>query len=113
MGLFSDEREFRNSGRFFSLAFVKSDYRLVIVSFNLKQTEETIMILSSSSNQPCHADWHFLIEGPPDTPYEGGWYVGKLRFSVGDSISTVNPLIYTASSSLYTLLMTQLKAVIG
>lgn len=25
-------------------------------------------------------EWHFLIEGPPDTPYAGGWYIGKLRF---------------------------------
>ncbi|CAE8706135.1 unnamed protein product [Polarella glacialis] len=23
--------------------------------------------------------WHFLIQGPPDTPYEGGWYWGKLE----------------------------------
>ncbi|KAK9832589.1 hypothetical protein WJX81_001878 [Elliptochloris bilobata] len=25
-------------------------------------------------------EWHFLIEGPPDTPYAGGFYIGKLRF---------------------------------
>eukprot|EP00271_Cylindrocystis_brebissonii_P018988 TRINITY_DN5576_c0_g1_i2.p1 TRINITY_DN5576_c0_g1~~TRINITY_DN5576_c0_g1_i2.p1 ORF type:complete len:679 (+),score=155.55 TRINITY_DN5576_c0_g1_i2:195-2231(+) len=25
-------------------------------------------------------DWHYLLQGPPDTPYEGGWYIGKLRF---------------------------------
>ncbi|KAL0023061.1 hypothetical protein WJX79_006834 [Trebouxia sp. C0005] len=25
-------------------------------------------------------EWHFLLEGPPDTPYAGGWYIGKLRF---------------------------------
>jgi len=24
--------------------------------------------------------WHFLMRGPPDTPYEGGWYVGRVRF---------------------------------
>jgi len=22
--------------------------------------------------------WHFLLQGPPDTPYEGGWYWGRL-----------------------------------
>ncbi|CAI6005751.1 unnamed protein product [Closterium sp. NIES-64] len=25
-------------------------------------------------------EWHFLLEGPPDTPFQGGWYVAKLRF---------------------------------
>jgi len=24
--------------------------------------------------------WSYLLEGPPDTPYEGGWYWGRLRF---------------------------------
>ena len=31
------------------------------------------------------AEWHFLLEGPPDTPYAGGWYIGKLRFPVSAS----------------------------
>jgi hypothetical protein len=26
--------------------------------------------------------WHYLLQGPPDTPYEGGWYIGKLKFPV-------------------------------
>lgn len=25
-------------------------------------------------------EWFFLIEGPPDSVYAGGWYVGRLRF---------------------------------
>mmetsp|Transcript_41693 Transcript_41693/g.75719 ORF Transcript_41693/g.75719 Transcript_41693/m.75719 type:complete len:257 (-) Transcript_41693:98-868(-) len=25
-------------------------------------------------------NWSYLLEGPPDTPYEGGWYWGRLRF---------------------------------
>ena len=24
--------------------------------------------------------WLFLMRGPPDTPYAGGFYVGKVRF---------------------------------
>jgi len=24
--------------------------------------------------------WSYLLEGPPDTPYEGGWYWGRLKF---------------------------------
>lgn len=31
-------------------------------------------------NQNNILEWHFLFEGPPDTPYEGGWYVAKLKF---------------------------------
>ncbi|CAI5998202.1 unnamed protein product [Closterium sp. NIES-65] len=31
-------------------------------------------------NERNMLEWHFLLEGPPDTPYEGGWYVAKLRF---------------------------------
>jgi ubiquitin-conjugating enzyme E2 J2 len=27
--------------------------------------------------------WYFVIEGPPDTPYAGGIYMGKLRFPDG------------------------------
>ncbi|CAI5514408.1 unnamed protein product [Closterium sp. Naga37s-1] len=25
-------------------------------------------------------DWHFVLEGSPGTPYENGWYHGRLRF---------------------------------
>lgn len=25
-------------------------------------------------------EWHFVLKGPPDTPYEGGCYHGKLNF---------------------------------
>ncbi|KAL0054737.1 hypothetical protein WJX82_001708 [Trebouxia sp. C0006] len=31
-------------------------------------------------NERNMLEWHFLLEGPPDTPYAGGWYIGKLRF---------------------------------
>lgn len=24
--------------------------------------------------------WHYLLQGPPDTVFEGGWYWGRLRF---------------------------------
>ena len=24
--------------------------------------------------------WHFLMQGPDDTPYEGGVYIGRIRF---------------------------------
>ena len=34
------------------------------------------------SPELCPAEWHFLLEGPPETPYEEGWYIGKLRFPV-------------------------------
>ena len=25
-------------------------------------------------------DWHILCEGAPNSPYEGGWYVMRIRF---------------------------------
>lgn len=25
-------------------------------------------------------EWHYVIEGPPDSPYEGGMYHGVLKF---------------------------------
>mmetsp|Transcript_65141 Transcript_65141/g.146946 ORF Transcript_65141/g.146946 Transcript_65141/m.146946 type:complete len:286 (-) Transcript_65141:175-1032(-) len=25
-------------------------------------------------------NWSYMLEGPPDTPYAGGWYWGKLKF---------------------------------
>eukprot|EP00899_Mesostigma_viride_P012251 jgi/Mesvir1/21026/Mv08077-RA.1 len=31
-------------------------------------------------NESNMLEWHFLIQGPPDTPYEGGWYIGKIKF---------------------------------
>jgi len=24
--------------------------------------------------------WSYLLEGPPNTPYAGGWYWGRLKF---------------------------------
>ena len=26
-------------------------------------------------------DWHILLEGPPSSPYEGGWYVMRIKFT--------------------------------
>merc|ERR1712159_135547 len=25
-------------------------------------------------------DWYILLEGPPSSPYEGGWYVMRIKF---------------------------------
>lgn len=33
-------------------------------------------------NERNMLEWHYLLQGPPDTPYDGGWYVGKLRYPV-------------------------------
>ena len=43
------------------------------------------MLLPSSTwqvyvNERNILEWHFLLEGPPGTPYEGGWYIGRLKF---------------------------------
>ncbi|KAK9798128.1 hypothetical protein WJX73_003718 [Symbiochloris irregularis] len=33
-----------------------------------------------SVNEANILEWHFLFEGPPDSPFLGGFYVGKLIF---------------------------------
>ncbi len=33
-------------------------------------------------NEANICEWHYLIEGPPGSAYEGGWYIGKLKFPV-------------------------------
>ncbi|GAQ79341.1 ubiquitin-conjugating enzyme [Klebsormidium nitens] len=47
-------------------------------------------------NESDMLTWHFLVEGPPQTPYDGGWYIGKLRFEpdypfAPPAISVVTP----------------------
>ena len=32
------------------------------------------------SQPQTHQEWHLLMEGCPDTPYQGGWYIAKLKF---------------------------------
>ena len=31
-------------------------------------------------NENNMLEWHFLFQGPHGTPYEGGWYVSKVKF---------------------------------
>ena len=37
-------------------------------------------------------EWHYVLQGPPDSPYEGGLYHGKLRFP--DDFPFKPPAIY-------------------
>jgi ubiquitin-conjugating enzyme E2 J2 len=41
--------------------------------------------------------WSFLLEGPEDTPYEGGWYWGRLRFPKDYPFAPPSILMVTAS----------------
>ena len=36
--------------------------------------------LSVAVNDQNFFLWSYLLEGPPNTPYEGGWYWGRLKF---------------------------------
>merc|ERR1712168_1006923 len=42
-------------------------------------------------------NWHYLITGPPDTPYEGGVYHGLLKFPKEYPFKPPSILIYTPS----------------
>jgi len=41
--------------------------------------------------------WHYLLEGPPDTPYEGGWYWGRLKFPKNYPFAPPSILMVTPS----------------
>lgn len=41
--------------------------------------------------------WSFLLEGPEDTPYDGGWYWGRLRFPKDYPFAPPSILMVTAS----------------
>ena len=42
-------------------------------------------------------DWHFLMQGPHATPYEGGWYVARLKFP--DAYPFKPPDVYVLTPS--------------
>ncbi|KAJ1478354.1 ubiquitin-conjugating enzyme/RWD-like protein [Baffinella frigidus] len=42
-----------------------------------KEPPSNIQVAVQESNM---LEWHYLLEGPDDTPYAGGWYHGKLKF---------------------------------
>lgn len=41
--------------------------------------------------------WHYLLEGPPDTPYDGGWYWGRVRFPPNYPFAPPSILMLTPS----------------
>eukprot|EP01062_Namystynia_karyoxenos_P014813 TRINITY_DN15350_c1_g1_i1.p1 TRINITY_DN15350_c1_g1~~TRINITY_DN15350_c1_g1_i1.p1 ORF type:complete len:395 (+),score=125.79 TRINITY_DN15350_c1_g1_i1:89-1273(+) len=42
-------------------------------------------------------DWDYLLEGPPDTPYQGGWYHGRVRFPPGYPHAPPEIVMFTES----------------
>ena len=42
-------------------------------------------------------EWHYLLEGPDDTPYAGGWYHGKLKFTPEYPFKPPGILMFTPS----------------
>jgi hypothetical protein len=42
-------------------------------------------------------DFYALCQGPDDTPYEGGWYIAKLRFPVRRVCDGHCPVFYKLS----------------
>lgn len=39
-----------------------------------------VQSISTTPNESNLLEWHYVIEGPKDSPYEGGYYHGILRF---------------------------------
>ena len=48
-------------------------------------------------NEKNITDWHFVIQGPADSPYSGGWYVGHVRFP--DDYPFKPPSLYMVTPS--------------
>eukprot|EP00933_Yihiella_yeosuensis_P047611 TRINITY_DN43486_c0_g1_i1.p1 TRINITY_DN43486_c0_g1~~TRINITY_DN43486_c0_g1_i1.p1 ORF type:complete len:196 (+),score=46.83 TRINITY_DN43486_c0_g1_i1:59-646(+) len=46
--------------------------------------------------------WDYLLEGPPDTPYAGGWYWGRLKFPPDYPFRPPGILIFTPSGRFQT-----------
>ena len=42
-------------------------------------------------------EWHYVIEGTSDTPYEGGHYHGKLKFPADYPLRPPSVLMFTPS----------------
>lgn len=42
-------------------------------------------------------EWHYVLEGPKDTDYEGGWYWGVLRFKATYPMSPPAVIMLTPS----------------
>eukprot|EP00756_Hemistasia_phaeocysticola_P048301 Hpha_TRINITY_DN22732_c0_g1::TRINITY_DN22732_c0_g1_i1::g.34224::m.34224/K04554/UBE2J2, NCUBE2, UBC6; ubiquitin-conjugating enzyme E2 J2 len=48
-------------------------------------------------NEQNLLEWDYLLEGPPDTPYQGGWYHGRVRFPSDYPTSPPEIVMFTPS----------------
>jgi len=48
-------------------------------------------------NEDNLLEWHYCIEGPPGTPYAGGFYHGVLRFPVDYPYKPPSIMMFTKS----------------
>jgi len=54
--------------------------RLTRELHSLQKSPLTSPIITALPNESNILEWHYVIEGGPDTPYRGGYYHGKLLF---------------------------------
>ncbi|VDO97447.1 unnamed protein product [Soboliphyme baturini] len=89
-------REFTSSGLFDEHSAFLSSTSSTVANVSDRGSSSNIEVLKStfgSSSVPASSngssanlvcsnilEWHYVIEGPPNTPYDGGFYYGKLVF---------------------------------
>ena len=75
-----------------------------------KRLQRELQALQRESPPGIHAtplesdilQWHYVIEGPKDSPYEGGYYHGLVRFPAEYPFKPPSVMMYTPSGRFQT-----------
>ncbi|KAI8069727.1 ubiquitin-conjugating enzyme/RWD-like protein [Gongronella butleri] len=57
----------------------KTAYRRLTKEF-MELQKNPPPFITAKPNESNILEWHYVIQGPPDTPYQGGEYYGRLTF---------------------------------
>jgi ubiquitin-conjugating enzyme E2 J2 len=66
-----------------------TDFRLV--------RKEPLDLIDASPDDSDMLTWYFIIKGPPDSVYEGGWYLGKIMHNEDYPFKPPNFMMLTPS----------------
>ena len=50
----------------------------------MRLKKDPVPYIVAEPNPSNILEWHYVVSGPPDTPYEGGFYHGKVNKSQND-----------------------------
>ena len=46
----------------------------------IRLQKEPVPLIEATPLESNILEWHYVLRGPPDSPYEGGYYHGKIKF---------------------------------